>query len=81
MRKWQAQFKLRNVSASAIKFFFVTITSPIEVFTKSSSSALDSQKYDKLKQAILSAPEKTKANMLGMTIKIITISELLWVYL
>ena len=60
----EAQFNLSNVSVSVTKFYHVLAALPAEIVAKIPPSVLDSYDYVKLKEAVISAYEKTKPEML-----------------
>ena len=60
----EAQFNLSKVTVSVTKFYHVLAALPAEIVGKIPQSVLDSYDYVKLKEAVISAYERTKPEML-----------------
>ena len=64
----EAQFHLRNVTDPTTKYFHVISHLPPDVVAKLSPAILTSQKYDELKDSVVSSYEKTKPELFSKLI-------------
>ena len=60
----EAQFHLRNITASTTKFYTVISSLPAEVVAKIPITILESKKYEEIKQSLIEAHERTKPELL-----------------
>ena len=60
----EAQFHLRNITASTTKFYTVISSLPAEVVDETPITILESKKYEEIKQSLIEAHERTKPELL-----------------
>ena len=70
----EAQFHLRNVTASKTKFYALVSSLPVEEVGKLPNATLASQDYGELKRTLIEAHEQTKAELLEKLMSTTTIS-------
>ena len=69
----EAQFHLRNITASTTKFYTVISSLPAEVVAKI-PIILESKKYEEIKQSLIEAYERTKPELLDKLMSTTTIT-------
>ena len=70
----EAQFHLRNITASTTKFYTVISSLPAEVVAKIPITILESKKYEEIKQSLIEAHERTKPKLLDKLMSTTTIT-------
>ena len=70
----EAQFHLRNITASTTKFYTVISSLPAEVVAKIPITILESKKYEEIKQSLIEAHERTKPELLDKLMSTTTIT-------
>ena len=70
----EAQFHLRNITASTTKFYMVISSLPAEMVAKIPITILESKKYEGIKQSLIEAHERTKPELLDKLMSTTTIT-------
>ena len=65
----EAQFYLKSVTVETTKFFSVIANLPVRVLSKVPLTVINSQSYSELKDAVVSAYERTKPELLDSLMK------------